>query len=222
MKLKITTEAYQSIVMKIGSGIPEKGGILMGKDGIITNFIFDKNAHTTGSTYSLDVAYLNPIIKELKLQGKQLMGIIHSHPYGAFELSNPDKEYFMSQFKNFPDLDFLYTPIVFSAKQEEFTFFPYVFHKDGTVETGELEILPNDYEKYTRKVEEPNHDTIAQRQEVLIVIKKEAPATIPERERQPELELLLLIMLFSNLYFFILGLATAIVPLTFFYIIKNL
>lgn len=222
MKLQLTTEAYQNIVKNIGSGIPEKGGILMGKDGIITDFIFDENAHTTGSTYSLNVAYLNPIIKELKQQGKQLLGIIHSHPYGAFELSNPDKEYFMSQFKNFPDLDFMYTPIVFSAKQEEFAFFPYVFHKDGTVETAELEILPNDYEQYTRKSEEPNPDTVTQRQEVLIVIKQETQAPAPERERQPEFEPLLLVMLFSNLYFFILGLATAIVPLTFFYIIKNL
>lgn len=222
MKLQITTDAYQNIVKKIGSGIPEKGGILMGKDGIITDFIFDENAHTTGSTYSLNVAYLNPIIKELKQQGKQLLGIIHSHPYGSFELSHPDREYFMSQFKNFPDLDFMFTPIVFSAKQDEFAFFPYVFYKDGTVETAELEILPNDYQQYIQKVEQPNAETIAQRQEVLIVIKQETQAPVPERERQPELEPLQLIMLFSNLYFFILGLATAIVPLTFFYIIKNL
>lgn len=222
MKLQITTDAYQSIVTKIGSGIPEKGGILMGKDGIITNFIYDENARTTGSTYSLNVGFLNPIIKEFKQQGKLLMGIIHSHPYGCFELSNPDKDYFMSQFKSFPDLDYMYTPIVFSAKQEEFAFFPYVFHKDGTVQTAELEILPNDYEQYTRKSEEPNPDAVTQRQEVLIVIKQETQAPAPERERQPELEPLLLVMLFSNLYFFILGLATAIVPLTFFYIIKNL
>jgi len=222
MKLQITTDAYQNIVRKIGSGIPEKGGVLIGQNGIITDFIFDENAHTTGSTYSLNVAYLNPIIKELKQQGKQLLGIIHSHPYGCFELSNLDREYFVSQFKNFPDLDFMYTPIVFSAKQEEFAFFPYVFHKDGTVETAELEILPNDYEQYTRKSEEPNPDTVTQRQEVLIVIKQETQASAPERERRPEFEPLLLVVLFSNLYFFILGLATAIVPFTFFYIIKNL
>jgi len=222
MKLQITTDAYQSIVTKIGSGIPEKGGILMGQGGIITDFIFDENAHTTGSTYSLNVSYLNPLIKEMKQQGKQLLGIIHSHPYGCSELSNPDKEYFMSQFKNFPDLDFMFTPIVFSAKQDEFAFFPYIFYKDGTVETAELEILPNDYQQYTQKVEQPNADTILQRQEVLIIIKQETQASAPERERQPELEPFLLVMLFSNLYFFILGLATAIVPLTFFYIIKNL
>ena len=222
MKLQITTDAYQNIVRKIGSGIPEKGGILMGKDGIITDFIFDANAHTTGSTYSLNVSYLNPLIKELKKEGKQLLGIIHSHPYGCFELSNPDKEYFMSQFKNFPDLNFMYTPIVFSAKQDEFEFFPYVFHKDGKVEKAELEILPNDYEQFTRKVEEPTPDTATQTEEVLIIIHQQTEIHFPEREHQQELEPLLLLMLFSNLYFFILGVATAIVPFTFFYIIKNL
>ena len=222
MKLQITTETYQSIIKDIASKTPEQGGILMGIDGIVTDFIYDKEAKTTGSTYSLNVAYLNPIIKNLKKQGKLLMGIIHSHPYGCSELSHPDREYFLSQFKNFPDVDFMFTPIVFSAKQDEFAFFPYVFHKDGTVETAELEILPNDYQQYTQKGEQPNADTIHQRQEVLIVIKQETQAPAPEIERQPELEPLLLVMLFSNLYFFILGLATAIVPLTFFYIIKNL
>lgn len=225
MKLQITTNAYQSIVQKIGSGVPEKGGILMGVDGIITDFIFDKNAQTTGSTYSLDVVYLNPIIKEHKKQGKQLLGIIHSHPYGCSELSYPDREYFLSQFKNFPSLDFMYTPIVFSAKQNEFEFFPYVFYKDGTVEKAELEILPNNYKEYLQEeIQEPNDKTITERQELLIVIKHEtqAPAPAPEKERQLEFEPLSMIILFSNLYFFLLGLATAIVPFTLIHIIKNL
>lgn len=225
MKLKITTDAYQNIVKDIASKTPEQGGILMGENGIITDFIYDKNAQTTGSTYSLDVAYLNPIIKELKKEGKQLMGIIHSHPYRCSELSHPDREYFLSQFKNFPSLDFMYTPIVFSAKQDEFAFFPYVFHKDGTIETAELEILPNNYKEYLQEETiKPNNETITQRQELLIVIKHEtqAPTSVPEKERQPELEPLSMIILFSNLYFFILGLATAIVPFTLFYIIKNI
>jgi proteasome lid subunit RPN8/RPN11 len=222
MKLQITTEAYQNILKTIASQEVEKGGVLIGKNGIITDFIFDENAHTTRSTYSLNVGFLNPIIKEFKQQGKLLMGIIHSHPYGCPELSHLDRDYFLKQFKNFPDLDFMYTPIVFSAKQEEFAFFPYVFYKDGTVEIGELEILPNNYEQYTRKVEDPTPDTATQTQEVLVIINNETQVHFHERERQQELEPLQLIMLFSNLYFFLLGLATAIVPLTFFYIIKNL
>lgn len=224
MKLKITTDAYQNIVKKIGSQEVEKGGVLIGENGIITDFIYDKEANTTGSTYSLNVAYLNPIIKELKKEGKQLMGIIHSHPNGCSELSYPDREYFLSQFKNFPSLDFMYTPIIYSAKQDEFAFFPYVFYKDGTVETAELEILPNNYKEYLDETIKPNNETITHRQELLIVIKHETQAStsVPEKQHQLELEPLSMIILFSNLYFFILGLATAIVPFTLFYIIKNL
>lgn len=216
MKLQITTDAYQGIVTKIGSGVPEKGGILMGKDGIITDFIFDKNAHTTGSTYSLNVAYLNPLIKELKQQGKQLLGIIHSHPYGCFELSNPDKEYFMSQFKNFPDLDFMYTPIVFSAKQDEFQFFPYVFYKNGTVKNAELEILPNDYKQYTQQTQQPDPNTVLERKKLLVVIRQKTESS---SEREQSFPLLLFFgMLFFSLYCFILGMCFA----TFLFFIRTL
>ena len=150
-KFRITTITYHHIVQKLGSSVPEQGGILMGVNGIVTDFIHDEFAETTGSTYSLNVAYLNPIIKELKLKGKQLLGIIHSHPNGYSKLSNPDREYFSSQFKNFPDLEFMFTPIVFSAKQREFEIFPYIFHKNGSVEKAELEVIPNNYDDYTTK-----------------------------------------------------------------------
>lgn len=149
-KFKITTNAYQDIVKKIGSNAPEKGGILMGSsDGIVTDFIFDKDAETSGSTYSLNVAYLNPFIKQMKEQGKELLGIVHSHPHGYSKLSGPDREYFSGIFKSTPELEFLYTPIVFSAKQQEFHLFPYIFYRDGSIEEAELEILPNDYQKYS-------------------------------------------------------------------------
>lgn len=213
MKLRITTDAYQSIVKKIGSGIPEKGGILLGKDGVITDFVFDENAETTGSTYSLNVAYLNPIIKEKKQKGKQLLGIIHSHPFGCSELSNPDKAYFQSQFKNFPDLDFLFTPIVFSAKQGEFEFFSYAIYKDGTVETAELEVLPNDYEKYIQKTAQPDPLIVTERKELLIVIRQENMAS-SEQDRQYASEILFFAVLISSL--FTLGMCV-----TFFFITKH-
>lgn len=224
MKLRITTNAYQNIIKKIGSGIPEKGGILMGKNGIVTDFVFDQNAQTTASTYSLNVAYLNPIIKELKKEGKQLLGILHSHPYGCSELSLADREYFLSQFKNFPNLDFLYTPIVFSAKQNEFEFFPYVFHKDGTVQTAELDILPNNYKEYLTQTKKPKRQTIKKRQKVLVVIKHKTQetASVPEKEHQFKLDALSLIILLSNLYLYILTLANSIVFIILLYIIKNL
>ena len=167
-KFKIITSAYQEIVKKIGSQEPEKGGILMGKNGVVTDFIFDKAAATTRSTYTLNVAYLNPMIKELKQQGKELLGIIHSHPNGYSKLSDPDREYFSSQFKNFPNLEFMLTPIVFSAKIDEFEIFPYVFHKNGNIEKAELEIVPNDYNQYVleekqKKSKKPDAKTVKER-----------------------------------------------------------
>jgi len=171
MKLRITTSAYQDIIRKIGSGIPEKGGLLMGKDGIVTDFIFDQNANTTSTTYELNIGYLNPLIKLYKRQGYELLGIVHSHPYGCKELSPQDKDYFKSQFSNFPALDRLYTPIVFSAKQNEFEFFPYIMKKEGTVELAELEILPNNYKKFVSKISKPNKQTIAMRKELLKNVK---------------------------------------------------
>ena len=182
MKLRITTNAYQDIIRKIGSGIPEKGGILMGKEGIITDFIFDQNANTTSTTYELNIGYLNPLIKLYKRQGYELLGIVHSHPHGCGDLSPQDKNYFKSQFSNFPNLNCLFTPIVFSAKQQEFEFFPYYMKKDGTVKLAELEILPNNYKKFTPKNSKPNKQTIAKRKELLKNVKEQLDRIVDSDE----------------------------------------
>lgn len=203
MKLKITTDAYQNIVKTIGSGIPEKGGILLGKDGIITDFVFDEHAETTGSTYSLNVAYLNPIIQEKKTKGLNLLGVVHSHPNGCSQLSAPDKQYFLNQFKNFPDLEFLYTPIVFSAKQGEFEFFPHIFHKDGTTELAELEIVPNDYEKYQERPQETIPEAETPKQEVGVVIHQTVTVHVAEGQKLNIGELLFFTALLTG--FFTLG-----------------
>lgn len=222
-KFKITTEAYQNIIKKIGSGIPEKGGVLMGKDDVVTHFIFDKDAQTTGSTYSLNIAYLNPKMKELTKQGYRFMGIIHSHPYGSSKLSNPDRMYFYSQFKNFPELEWMYTPIVFSAKQNEYELFPYIFHKDGSIEESTLEILPNDYETYLKKESESQSHTTSQTYKTCVKIFQifnhpqaeiKKPA-LSESETQ-------LAMLFIALYFFVLGVCFGILPIALVFIIKNI
>ena len=210
LKFKITTSAYQEIVKKIGSQEPEKGGILMGKNGVVTDFIFDKAAATTRSTYTLNVAYLNPMIKELKQQGKELLGIIHSHPNGYSKLSDPDREYFSSQFKNFPNLEFMLTPIVFSAKIDEFEIFPYVFHKNGNIEKAELEIVPNDYNQYVleekqKKSKKPDAKTVKERKKILVIIHQNKEND-SEKEQFQISKYTLLFLALSSLYLFIIGL----------------
>lgn len=227
-KFRITTEAYQNIIRKIGSQEPEKGGILMGKDGIVTDFIFDKEANTTRTTYSLNVAYLNPIIKELKLEGKQLMGIIHSHPNGYSKLSDPDRNYFSSQFENFPDLEFMYTPIVFSAKQDEFEIFPYLFHKNGTIEKAELEVVPNEYESYiiqgknSKSNPKPKQKSAANaRKELLVVIRENTTLYADDKKDLSLSKANILVLLITGIYFFVLGICAGIFPIALMYIIKS-
>lgn len=227
-KFRITTEAYQNIIRKIGSQEPEKGGILMGKDGIVTDFIFDKEANTTRTTYSLNVAYLNPIIKELKLQGKQLMGIIHSHPNGYSKLSDTDRNYFSGQFENFPGMEFMYTPIVFSAKQDEFEIFPYLFHKNGTIEKVELEVVPNEYERYI--IPEKNSKSNPKskqkplsnaRKELLVVIRENATLYADDKKDFSLSKANVLLLLMTGIYFFVIGICTGIFPVALMYIIKS-
>lgn len=235
-KFRITTDAHLNIIKKIGSKAPEQGGILVGKNGIITDFVHDEFAKTSGSTYSLNVEFLNPIIKKFKNEGKELLGIIHSHPFGASKLSNPDKEYFLGIFKNAKDLDFLFTPIVFSGRETEFHMFPYVFYKDGTIEELELEILPNDYEEYIQKPQKttsesvsethfeakPEPKVIEQRKQLLVMIHRHTTEPSPKEKDLLPIPKIAVAMAVSGVYFFVLGLCAGTFPIAYFFIIKNL
>jgi len=147
---KITTSAYNAILKTVASQPAEQGGVLIGtKEGVITDFIHDEDAVTTAVTYTINTQFLNPKIKAFTNEGKEFLGILHSHP-GLPRLSHADKQYFQSQFENF-DRPYFYTPIVFSAKDDTYDFFPFIFYKDGTVVTGKLEVLPDNYNIYTNK-----------------------------------------------------------------------
>ena len=225
LKFIITTSAYQQIVKTLGSKIPEQGGILIGKDGVITNFVHDEFAETSSSTYSLNISYLNPIIKKFKEEEKELLGIIHSHPYGCRKLSRQDQEYFAGVLNKAKDVDYLFTPIVFSAKQEEFHIFPYVFYKDGKIEDLELEIVPNDYDKYIEKdekVEEPDPNVVEERKQMLVIIHQNVTANSPaENERLLISRLVIIVLLFWNFIVF-LGLSAFVLTAIYFIITKNL
>ncbi|MGC4129241.1 MAG: Mov34/MPN/PAD-1 family protein [Bergeyella sp.] len=225
-KFRITTDAHQNIIKKIGSKAPEQGGILLGKDGVITDFVYDEFAKTSGSTYSLNVEFLNPIIKKFKNEGKELLGIIHSHPFGASRLSNPDKEYFAGILNKATDVDFLFTPIVFSGRETEFHMFPYVFYKDGTIEELELEILPNDYEEYIQKdenIQKPDRSVVENRKQLLVAIRQNITANASaEKEQLLISRLVIIALLFWNFIVFMFGLSALVLTLIYFIITKNL
>ena len=141
--IRILFSVFFKILKTLGSLPAEAGGILLGPadNDIITHFIFDKYAHTTNSTYSLNTDYLNPILSEMTDAGFEIKAIIHSHPQGYRKLSPQDIAYFTSQIKKL-GLEKLAVPLIFSARDGQLDFLPFVIYSDGTVVEADLEVVP--------------------------------------------------------------------------------
>lgn len=148
-RMKICESAFFSIINQIGSQKAEMGGALFGseKDGVIREFVLDTYAQTSRSTYTINTAFLNPIIKEKWEKKRQsLLGILHSHPQSFANLSSPDISYFTDLLKTIKRKEF-FAPIVFTIPDGEFKFFPYVFLEGKTKPfPAQLEIVPDDYQ----------------------------------------------------------------------------
>ncbi|SDR66967.1 JAB domain-containing protein [Polaribacter sp. KT25b] len=243
-KFKITQSAFDEIKATIGNKPAESGGLLFGsrKDFTVTRFLFDKNSINTRSSYTFNTGYLNPIIKKWWDEEElELLGFIHSHPYGLGRLSQPDKDYFASQFKNI-DVEKFLTPLVFSAKDGGFKFIPLAYNKNGTVDTLELEIVTNSNEitkkkkKSTRKKKKINNyksKTVIKINNTFKVEPKTIPLKIDEIKKETEERVHKTILdsfNFSQLYqviftcflIILLGFLIVLIPVFYKYIIQQL
>lgn len=192
-KFQITTSAYNRIVSTVGSIPAESGGILLGspEDNIVRMFLFDENAKTTRSSYTFNTEYLNPEIERIEKEyGWDVNGLLHSHPSGSEWLSAPDKAYFSSILKDNPDVDYLLTPLVFSAVDGAYKFIPYIFHKDGRIEEAILEILPDGYacdsSHVSKKKETKENETVQDQEIKQNVPSKEIPQKKEEKSTEEE------------------------------------
>ncbi len=92
---------------------PEEGGIIGGRNGVITRFYHDSG---TGSrdefSYEPDVDTLNEVISDWFAEGIDFYGIIHTHPYGQDSLSGGDREYILKIMSGSENGKRLYFPIV--------------------------------------------------------------------------------------------------------------
>jgi proteasome lid subunit RPN8/RPN11 len=83
---------YKSVINKIAYSIPldslEYGGGLLGIEGkpIITEFLFDKKAKTSISSYTPS----QDLFEEI--EDPRVKGFIHSHPQGQWKLSDGDEK----------------------------------------------------------------------------------------------------------------------------------
>jgi proteasome lid subunit RPN8/RPN11 len=152
-KMRFVRSAYEAIRRTVGFRPAESGGLLVGsrEDFVVQKFIFDKNAKVSRATYTFDVDFLNAELERLwDEEGLQLLGFLHSHPYGYSHLSPPDKMYFTRQFNHIDTPKFL-TPIVFTEPDGGFELFCHEFHQNAPTTTTlcALEIV----ESYKQKRE---------------------------------------------------------------------
>ncbi|MBQ8784707.1 MAG: hypothetical protein IJZ59_01515 [Alphaproteobacteria bacterium] len=113
-ELKINQNVYHSLLNNTPLPPPETGGIIGGKDGIITCYFADKGESSCDFyRYYPNTNNLNNIISFWEKNNIDFMGIYHSHPLRNDELSSADIKYInniMNDIKDFKQK--LYFPLV--------------------------------------------------------------------------------------------------------------
>lgn len=137
---RITETAFAEIKRTLGKYPAETGGLLLGDPatGLITDFLFDEDARTSGVIYYPTVDFLNREIPRFEKKGKYALGIAHSHPRGMIRPSGPDLSAAYNNITS-PHNSYLKTwhlPIIqSSADGASFEFHPYITSCIGLGET---------------------------------------------------------------------------------------
>lgn len=114
--MKILRKTFDLILLHTPLVPPETGGILGGKNHIISDCVFDSGSNISNGydIYAPDTKRLNRVIRKWSEIGIEFYGIFHSHFPNGTMLSNGDKRYVKRIVLNMPmGIDSLYFPIVF-------------------------------------------------------------------------------------------------------------
>lgn len=112
---------YEEILLKTPSHMPETGGIIGGRNGVVTEVIFDNGKVNDGCKcrYTPNVNLMNKCIAEWREHGIDFYGMFHSHFYDVPSLSNGDISYIKMIMNSMPEeVSKLYFPIVVFPKKE--------------------------------------------------------------------------------------------------------
>jgi len=140
--MKIKKAIYHSIIAECSNNPIESGGIIGGKNNIVTEFIFDKGTDSSSiQHYFPDTEKLNAHIKHWQDNGIQFLGIVHSHLQDGVELSFGDTRYIETIMQAMPAyIDFLYFPVV--SQQKELVSFKAVRNEYGVnIIDDDIEII---------------------------------------------------------------------------------
>ncbi len=111
--LTLTWTQLEELIGSIGVRQAESGGMLGGRNGKVSHYIFDEHSRVARATYTPDHHFLNRILKkEWNPQGIRLLGFVHSHPGMNDCPSIGDEEYASRILDAIDDLDSLWLPII--------------------------------------------------------------------------------------------------------------
>jgi len=117
--MRIQEQVYRQILSLISEETIETGGILGGKNNVITEFEFDKGTSLSSKKkYYPNTKRLNDCIEKWQNRDIQFYGILHSHLQEERALSFGDKLYIQTIMQAMPmSIEFLYFPIVLLQKE---------------------------------------------------------------------------------------------------------
>lgn len=113
--MHIKRTIYEQLLTCCPAFPPESGGILGGRNGVVTQFELDLGLTATRDDFYIpNVEYFNDVIAVWQTIGIAFYGILHTHPKNSKELSPADRAYIQSVMRAMPKtVDRLYFPLVF-------------------------------------------------------------------------------------------------------------
>jgi len=117
--MRINEKIYELIINKCSNNSIETGGIIGGKNNVVTKFVFDERTDLGSKRhYHPDIEKFNICIENWQNEGIRFYGIVHSHFSEEKELSFGDMQYIQIIMRAMPKyIRSLYFPIVLPSKE---------------------------------------------------------------------------------------------------------
>lgn len=139
----ILKHVCQSILSHQRETPPETGGILGGRDGVVTEYRLDEGKHIGKMcSYAPNVALLNETIRQWQGRGIAFMGIFHTHFFGVDTLSDGDMDYIETIMKQMPpQIDRLLFPLVVMPQREIAAYSAIIRNGEVVISKDQLELI---------------------------------------------------------------------------------
>ena len=140
--MKIKRDIWEKLIYFPPIVPPEIGGVLGGRDGIISKIYFDcENVINGKAIYVPDVKQLNCILEGWNREEMKFIGLFHSHMHEQETLSGMDREYIERIVKALAGRgDALYFPIII-PREKIIVYKAFQKNEDVVIQKENIEIV---------------------------------------------------------------------------------